>query len=74
VVDEEKIRVRHAFTGYIYERVALGEVRVFDPETDAEGVFGADGEWRSGSIRNADFHLIRHVGGLHSESDSFPGR
>jgi hypothetical protein len=68
------MQVRHAFTGYIYERLALGEVKVIDPETGAEGVFGADGEWRSGAIRNADFHLIRHIGGLHSESQSFLGR
>jgi hypothetical protein len=68
------MRVRHAFTGYIYERLGSGEVKVIDPESGAEGVFGADGEWRSGAIRNADFHMIRHVGGLHSDSDSFPGR
>jgi hypothetical protein len=68
------MQVRHAFTGFIYERLALGEVKVIDPRTGDEGVFGADGEWRSGTIRNADFHLIRHVGGLHSGSDGFPGR
>ena len=66
--------IRHAFTGQTYELVAPGEVKVTDPETGAEGIFDAQGEWRSGAIRNADFHMLRHIGGHHSEMQGMFGR
>lgn len=68
------MKVRHAFTGHIYELVGDGEVKVTDPETGAEGIFDAQGEWRAGSIRNADFHMLRHIGGPHSEMQGMFGR
>lgn len=57
------MKFRHAFTGRIYELIDDGHVRVTDPDSGAEGIFSADGDWVSGELRDADFHMVRHVGG-----------
>ncbi len=69
------MRIRHAFTGHVYELLDDGNVHVTDPATGEDGVFNADGEWVSGAIRVADFHLCRHVGGAHAAAGGpFGGR
>lgn len=69
------MKIRHAFTGHVYELLDDGTVRVTDPATGDGGVFTADAEWVSGAIRVADFHLCRHVGGAHADAGGlFPSR
>ena len=60
------MKFRHAFTGHVYELLEEGRVKVTDPATSAEGIFDANGDWISGEIRTADFHMVRHVGGAHA--------
>lgn len=57
------MKIRHAFTGYTYELVSDGVVRVVDPATGREGVFNAKGQWRSGELTYADLHMCGAVGG-----------
>lgn len=65
------MRVRHAFTGQIYELEESGVVKVTDPTTGDVGLFDSDGEWISGAMRSADFHLVRHVGGARAPDNGF---
>ena len=57
------MRIRHAFTGQVYELVADGRVRVTDPATGEEGVFDALGRWQEGALRHADLHMCGAVAG-----------
>lgn len=57
------MKIRHAFTGHIYELTDDGHVKVVDPSTSAEGIFDARGNWKSGELRHADFHMCGAVGG-----------
>lgn len=67
--------IRHAYTGHLYELLGDGTVQVTDPETGEQGIFDAQGDWLSGTLRTADFHMLRHVGGARApEGGMFGGR
>jgi hypothetical protein len=57
------MKIRHAFTGYTYERLGQDRVEVVDPATGRTGVFDRTARWVSGEVRYADFHLCGAVGG-----------
>jgi hypothetical protein len=57
------VKVRHAFTGHVYERISEGVVKVVDPATGQEGIFNEKGQWQSGDLKYADFHMCGNVGG-----------
>jgi hypothetical protein len=57
------MKIRHAFTGYVYELVGDGLVQVTDPATGREGLFDAAGRWREGELTYADLHMCGAVGG-----------
>ena len=57
------MRLRHAYTGYIYENAEDGLVKVEDPKTGRSGLFTPDGVWKSGDLKQGDHHLIGHIGG-----------
>jgi len=61
------MRVRHAYSGFIYESMDDGNVSVKDPKTGDEGVFTRDAVWIEGSLKYGDHHLIGHVGGKTAE-------
>lgn len=68
------MRVRHAYSGYIYETMDDGNVSVTDPKTDRDGVFTPDGVWVSGTLTYGDHHLIGHVGGKTAEGATSLGQ
>jgi hypothetical protein len=51
----------HPFTKALYEQDGEGHVRVTDG--DRVGVFGADGHWIAGDLRECDPQLCGWVGG-----------
>ena len=55
-------RYQHPITGFIYERVEDGEVKVTDLDGH-ESTFTDDSEWIDGPITQADPHLCKRVGG-----------
>ena len=55
-------RYQHPITGFIYERVEDGEVKVTDLDGH-ESTFTDDSEWIDGPITQADPHLCKWVGG-----------
>jgi hypothetical protein len=57
------VKIRHAFTGYTYERIAPDRVEVVDPATGRRGMFDSTARWVSGELTYADFHLCGAVGG-----------
>ncbi|MBP1823328.1 hypothetical protein [Mycobacterium sp. OAE908] len=57
------MRIRHAFTGYVYEDMGNGLVKVTDPATGNDGMFDTEGTWQSGELTYADCHMCRAVGG-----------
>lgn len=61
------MRVRHAYSGFIYETMDDGNVSVSDPKTGKSGVFTKDAVWISGDLKYGDHHLIGHVGGKTAE-------
>ncbi len=67
------MKVRHAFTGYVYEDLGDGLVRVTDPDTGAEGVFTTDATWQSGALTYADYHMCRAVAGPKAAVQAFGG-
>lgn len=66
------MRIRHAFTGYVYDDAGDGLVSVTDPATGKDGVFDAEATWKSGELTYADFHMCRAVGGP-KPADPFGG-
>ena len=64
---ERVMRVRHAYSGFIYESNDDGTVGVSDPKTGHAGVFTRDAVWISGDLKYGDHHLIGHVGGKTAE-------
>ena len=62
------MKIRHAFTGYTYELVGDGQVRVVDPATDREGLFDEKGRWQEGELTYADLHMCGAVGGRKAAS------
>lgn len=61
------MRLRHAYSGYIYESTEAGQVRVSDPKTGRSGLFTPDAKWVSGDLTYADHHMIGHIGGKTAE-------
>ncbi|MEO2183945.1 MAG: transposase [bacterium] len=61
------MRIRHAYSGFIYESMDDGNVSVKDPKTGDAGVFTRDAVWISGSLKSGDHHMIGHVGGKTAE-------
>lgn len=57
------MRVRHAFTGYVYESAGDGFVTVTDPATGKQGLFDTEATWKSGELTYSDYHMCRAVGG-----------
>jgi phenylpropionate dioxygenase-like ring-hydroxylating dioxygenase large terminal subunit len=55
-------RVRHPFSGFLYERADEGRVRVIDHDGTVS-LFDEGGRWLDGPLREADPHLCRWVGG-----------
>lgn len=62
------MKIRHAFSGYTYERIDLDRVEVVDPATGRRGLFDRSARWLSGDLTYADFHLCGYVGG-HEAAD-----
>ena len=61
------MRIRHAYSGYIYQTMDDGMVQVEDPKTGTSGIFTPDAVWVSGDLKYADHHLVGHVGGKTAE-------
>ena len=55
-------RYQHPFSGFIYERVETGVVRVTNLD-GIESTFTDDGDWIDGPTQQADPHLCKWVGG-----------
>ncbi len=57
--------VVHPFTKALYEQDGTGHIRVVvpDPDGDRVGIFGVDGHWISGDVRECDPQLCGWVGG-----------
>jgi hypothetical protein len=53
--------IRHPFTNALYEQDGHGNIRVTDG--DRSGLFGTDGHWLSGELRESDPQLCGWVGG-----------
>ena len=51
----------HPFTKALYEQDGTGNVRVTDRKRS--GIFGTDGQWISGELRECDPQLCGWVGG-----------
>lgn len=54
--------VTHPVTGQVYRQTPEGLVEVTDPDTGVQGIFDADGVWKSGELRHADLQLAGWVG------------
>jgi phenylpropionate dioxygenase-like ring-hydroxylating dioxygenase large terminal subunit len=63
------MKLRHPFTRALYESVDDGLVRV-DAGASGAGLFHRDGRWHSGSLREADPHLLAWVAGSVAGQDS----
>lgn len=57
------MRVRHAFTGLIYELKDDGKVRISDPATGKIGLHTPTAVHVPGDVLAVDHHLSGHVGG-----------
>jgi phenylpropionate dioxygenase-like ring-hydroxylating dioxygenase large terminal subunit len=53
----------HPISGFIYQEVGGGLVRVEDREHGPTGLFRWDGTWIEGDLTHADPHLLNYVGG-----------
>ena len=62
------MKIRHAFTGWVYELVDGGLVKVTDPATGREGLFDARGRWQEGALTDCDIHMCGAVGGRKASS------
>ena len=51
----------HPFTKALYEQDGDGHIRV--THEGRQGIFGVDGRWLSGELRESDPHLCGWVGG-----------
>ena len=68
------MRLRHAYSGFVYESMDDGNVRVEDPKTGKEGVFTPDAVWVSGDLKYGDHHMIGHIGGKTAEGATSLGQ
>jgi phenylpropionate dioxygenase-like ring-hydroxylating dioxygenase large terminal subunit len=55
-------RWRHPISGFLYERIEHGRVRVVDLDGN-DSTFDDDGNWIDGPLNQADPHLCKWVGG-----------
>jgi hypothetical protein len=53
---------RHPFTQALYEQDGAGNIKVTDGEQ--VGIFGVDGHWISGELREADPQLCGWISGI----------
>jgi len=53
----------HPISGFTYQAIEGGRVRVTNPVNGMYGVFKWDGEWIEGDVTHADLHFLRFVGG-----------
>ena len=67
------MRIRHAYSGYVYETMDDGNVSINDPKTGESGVFTPDAVWISGDLKYGDQHMIGHVGGKTAEGATSMG-
>lgn len=65
------MRIRHAFTGLIYETQEDGNVRVEDPKSGKVGVYTPMATYVSGDVLSVDHHLCGHVGGRTAAGGGF---
>lgn len=56
-------REPHPFSGFDYEGVRDGVVRVTNPSSGQSGLFTWDGVWLEGELTHADPHFLRFIGG-----------
>lgn len=68
------MRLRHAYSGWVYETMDDGNVQVTDPKTGQSGVFTPDCVWVSGEIKYADHHMVGHIGGKTAEGATSLGQ
>ena len=68
------MRLRHAYSGFIYESREDGNVDVTDPKTGQAGVFTPDAVWVSGDLKYGDHHMIGHIGGKTAEGATSLGQ
>ena len=68
------MRIRHAYSGYIYQTMDDGMVQVEDPKTGQSGIFTPDAKWVSGDLTYADHHMVGHVGGKTAEGATALGQ
>jgi hypothetical protein len=54
--------LRHPFTGALYEQTGDGTIKVTESD-GRSGVFGRDGHWIDGDVRECDPQLCNWVGG-----------
>jgi hypothetical protein len=62
----------HPFTGALYEEDGAGNIRVTSASGDRSGIFGSDGHWISGDLRECDPQLCNWVGGAQVGSRRAP--
>lgn len=55
----------HPFTRALYEQDGTGNIRVVEstPQGDRVGIFGVDGHWISGDVRECDPQMCGWIGG-----------
>lgn len=53
----------HPISGFHYQALGEGRVRVENPQTGAFGIFNWDGSWLEGDITHADQHFLEFIGG-----------
>ncbi len=68
------MRIKHAYSGFVYETMDDGNVSVDDPNSGHSGVFTPDAVWISGDLKYGDHHLIGHVGGKTAEGATSLGQ
>ena len=68
------MRLRHAYSGFVYETMEDGNVRVDDPKTGKHGIFTPDAVWVSGDLKYGDHHMIGHIGGKTAEGATSLGQ
>ncbi len=54
--------LKHPFTGAIYEKDGAGNIKVTSAK-GITGIFGVDGHWISGELRECDAQVCGWVGG-----------
>ena len=55
--------IKHPFGGHLYEQDGEGNIRVTLADGSKSGIFGLDGQYISGELRECDPQLCGWVGG-----------